>query len=223
MQRQSPGPGFRVWGSLAALHAGHACGHERRVAQLDRPGAVRVPCMLPSWNRAGAVPVPCVLRQHLPIRMLFAVTGHYHGLGEVLQRQTYAISQEITLLMGRRCSQGLRRKSAAMQHLARAVSLRATGNISPKPLSSVNISLRGAQVQPGYTADWLANETGDSYIAFGAGSRLLKANSSDLYPANPLTALPNASFALEFAYPVEGVAVGDQLVVRILSSQVSCS
>lgn len=72
------------------------------------------------------------------------------------------------------------------------------------------------QVQPGYAADWLANETGGSYIAFGAGSRLLKANSSDLYPAAPPAPLPNASFALTFAYPVENVAVGDQLVVSFL-------
>lgn len=75
-------------------------------------------------------------------------------------------------------------------------------------------------MQPGYAADWLANETGGSYIAFGAGSRLLKANSSDLYPAAPPAALPNASFALGFTYPVEGVAVGDQLVVRPLSLRV---
>ena len=78
-----------------------------------------------------------------------------------------------------------------------------------------------AQVQPGYAAEWLANETGGSYIAFGAGSRLLKANSSDLYPAAPPAAGPNASFALGFAYPVEGLAVGDQLVVRVLSLHVN--
>lgn len=77
------------------------------------------------------------------------------------------------------------------------------------------------QVQPGYAADWMANETGGSFIAFGAGSRLLKANSSDLYPEAPPAALPNASFALGFAYPVEGLAVGDQLVVRLLSMHVN--
>ena len=84
-------------------------------------------------------------------------------------------------------------------------------------------SLFSAQVQPGYAADWLANETGGTYIAFGAGSRLLKANSSDLYPAAPPAALPNASFALGFAYPVEGVAVGDQLVVSFASFIMNCS
>ena len=76
-------------------------------------------------------------------------------------------------------------------------------------------------MQPGYAADWLANETGGSYIAFGAGSRLLKANSSDLYPVAPPALLPNASFSLGFAYPVQGVAVGDQLVVRILPLHVN--
>ncbi|KAK9819182.1 hypothetical protein WJX81_004272, partial [Elliptochloris bilobata] len=69
------------------------------------------------------------------------------------------------------------------------------------------------QVQPGYAADWLANASGSKYVAFGAGSRLLKANSSALYPSGAPTALPNRTFALGFDYPVEGVALGDQLAV----------